>query len=275
MEDSGTWRPVGTDPDPIVRDRVLLRDVRLGEFNVVNHALNLLPALRGPYSRDVDISLRDEGPVALITWNDGENRVNLDSLARLNELFDEIEGRSGPLAVVLTGSGKFFSNGLDLDRFLSNAEEMGRTFTELQRTVGRMFVLPAYTVAAVNGHAFAAGAAISLGLDYRVMREDRGYWCMNEVEIGLPLDEELFSILRHRLPFATATHAALTAERYGGPAAVAAGIVEETASEADVLVQALAIAERYAKLDRRVLAKHKVFAHGAEAAHLGASVRGL
>ena len=168
----------------------------------------------------MEITLRDEGPVAIITWNDGENRVNLDSLARLNELLDEIEGRSGPLAVVLTGTGKFFSNGLDLDRFLSNADEMGQTFTELKRTVGRIFVLPAYTVAAVNGHAFAAGAAISLGFDYRVMREDRGYWCMNEVEIGLPLDEELFSILRHRLPFATAVHAALTAERYGGSDAV-------------------------------------------------------
>jgi enoyl-CoA hydratase/carnithine racemase len=223
----------------------------------------------------VEISLRDEGPVALITWNDGENRVNLDSLARLNELFDDIEGRSGPLAVVLTGIGKFFSNGLDLDRFLSNADEMGRTFTELKRTVGRIFVLPAYTVAAINGHAFAAGAAISLGFDYRVMREDRGYWCMNEVEIGLPLDEGLFSVLRHRLPFATATHAALTAQRYGGPAALAAGIVEEIAGEEDVLMRALAIADRYASLDRLVLARHKVFAHGNEAAHLGASVRGL
>lgn len=223
----------------------------------------------------MEITLRDEGPVAIITWNDGENRVNLDSLALLNELLDEIEGRSGPLAVVLTGTGKFFSNGLDLDRFLSNTDEMGQTFTELKRTVGRIFVLPAYTVAAVNGHAFAAGAAISLGFDYRVMREDRGYWCMNEVEIGLPLDEELFSILRHRLPFATAVHAALTAERYGGSDAVTAGIVEETAVNAEVLPRAIAIAERYATLDRKVLAKHKVFAHGSEAAHLGASVRGL
>ncbi|MGC2485691.1 MAG: enoyl-CoA hydratase/isomerase family protein [Acidimicrobiales bacterium] len=223
----------------------------------------------------MEISLRDEGPVALITWNDGENRVNLDSLARLNELFDDIEGRSGPLAVVLTGTGKFFSNGLDLDRFLKDADEMGRTFSELKRTVGRIFVLPAYTVAAVNGHAFAAGAAISLGFDYRVMREDRGYWCMNEVEIGQPLDEGLFSVLRHRLPFATATHAALTAQRYGGPAAVAAGIVEQAAGEAEVLTQALTIADRYATLDRAVMAKHKVFAHGAEAAHLGAQVRGL
>jgi enoyl-CoA hydratase/carnithine racemase len=219
----------------------------------------------------MDITLRDEGSVAVITWNEGENRVNLDSLARLNDLMEEIEDRPGPLAVVLTGSGKFFSNGLDLERFSSDVDELMATLEEAKRTVGRLMLLPAYSVAAINGHAFAAGALISLGFDYRVMREDRGYWCMNEIEIGLPLDEELFSIMSHRLPAATATHAALTAHRYGAPEALAAGIVEATASESAVLSHALSVAERYANLDRKILSRHKVLAHGDEAAFLGAS----
>jgi enoyl-CoA hydratase/carnithine racemase len=222
----------------------------------------------------VDISLRDESSVALITWDDGENRVNLDSLARLNEIFDELEGRSGPLAVVMTGAGKFFSNGLDLERFSGNIEEFADTFIRLKKLVGRIMLLPAYTVAAINGHAFAGGAAISLGFDYRVMREDRGFWCMNEMEIGLPLDEGLWSILHHRLPFATATNVSLTAHRYPGPEALGAGIVEETASETDVVSRACEVAQRYVALDRTTLSKHKYFAHGHEAVHLGASVPG-
>src|ERR1700684_3949162 len=190
----------------------------------------------------MDITLRNEGSVAVITWNDGENRVNLDSLARLNSLFDELEDRSGPLAVVLTGTGKFFSNGLDLERFGSVPGEFGDTLMEAKRTIGRLLLLPAYTVAAINGHAFAMGALISLGFDARVMREDRGYWCMNEAEIGLPLDEQLISILRHSLPAATAVRAALTAERFSAPNAFSAGIVEATASDVDVLPQAIALA---------------------------------
>jgi enoyl-CoA hydratase/carnithine racemase len=217
----------------------------------------------------MDITLRDEGSVAVITWNDGENRVNLDSLARLNSLFDELENRSGPLGVVLTGTGKFFSNGLDLERFGSLPGEFGDTLEEAKRTIGRLLLLPAYTVAAINGHAFAMGALISLGFDSRVMREDRGYWCMNEAEIGLPLDEQLISILRHRLPTATAVRAATTAERFSAPSALSAGIIETTASEADVLTQAIALAERYATLDRKILAHHKHMFHGAEAAFLG------
>jgi enoyl-CoA hydratase/carnithine racemase len=220
----------------------------------------------------MDITLRDEGSVAVITWDDGENRVNLDSLALLNSLFDELDDRSGPLAVVLTGTGKFFSNGLDLERFGSLPGEFGDTLVEAKRTIGRLLVLPAYSVAAINGHAFAMGALISLGFDSRVMREDRGYWCMNEAEIGLPLDDQLMSILSHRLSSAITARAAMTAERFSGPNALSAGIVEATASEADLLSQAITLAERYATLDRKILAHHKAMLHGDEAAFLGAEI---
>jgi enoyl-CoA hydratase/carnithine racemase len=217
----------------------------------------------------MDISLRHEGSVAILTWNDGENRINLDSLARLNELLDQLEATTGPLAVVLSGTGKFFSNGLDLERFGENEEEFRFTLRELKRTIGRLFLLPAYTVAALNGHTFAGGALISLAFDCRVMRDDRGYWCMNEAEIGLALDRQLFSILEHRLPKATARFAAFTGKRFTGPDALAAGIVDAVAGEDQVLRHAIDVAEDHVMLDRPILARHKELAHGAEASFLG------
>lgn len=217
----------------------------------------------------MDITLTREGPVALLTWDAGENRINLDSLARLNELLDEIEWIDGPLSVVLTGSGKFFCNGLDLGRFANDRDEFVATLHALEQTIGRLLVFPAYTVAAINGHAFAGGALVSCAFDYRVMREDRGYWCMNEAEIGLALDERLWSILTNRLPRATAIVAASTARRFSGPDALQYGIVEALAAETEVLAQALAIAESMANLDRPTLGVHKRLAHGAEAAFLG------
>jgi enoyl-CoA hydratase/carnithine racemase len=217
----------------------------------------------------MDITLTREGSVAVLTWNEGENRMNLDSLARLNELLDEIEATEGPLSVVLTGSGKFFCNGLDLERFADQREEFVATLHLLEQTIGRLLVFPAYTVAAINGHAFAGGALISCGFDYRVMREDRGYWCMNEAEIGLALDDRLWSILTNRLPRATAIVAATTARRFSGPDAVRFGIVDAVASESDVLAHALVVAESLAKLDRATLAVHKRLAHGTESQFLG------
>ncbi len=217
----------------------------------------------------MDISVTQEGSVAVLTWNDGENRVNVDSLGRLNTILDELESLDGPLAVVLTGSGKFFSNGLDLERFGNNPGEFGDTLRELERTIGRVLVFPAYTVAAINGHAFAAGALISCAFDYRVMREDRGYWCMNEAEIGLALDDRLWSILVNRLPRATATVAATTARRFSGPDAKHFGIVEAVAAPDDVLAHAVQVAQGLSTLDRSTLAKHKWLAHGDEATLLG------
>jgi enoyl-CoA hydratase/carnithine racemase len=217
----------------------------------------------------MDISLRHEGAVAVLTWNDEENRINFDSLEILNALLDEVEASEGPRALVLSGVGKFFSNGIDLVRLRAKPSEVSGTFKELHRTIGRLFVFPAYSVAAINGHAFAGGALISCAFDYRVMREDRGYWCMNEAEIGLPLDAELWSILEHRLPKRTARDAGLTAKRFSGPDALAAGIVEAITSEADVLRQAIGVAERFSGLDRATLARHKHLAHGDEAALLG------
>ena len=217
----------------------------------------------------MDITLTREGPVAVLKWNEGENRINLDSLARLNQLLDELEKVEGPLSVVLTGAGKFFCNGLDLERFADRRDEFVATLHSLEQTIGRLLVFPAYTVAAINGHAFAGGALISCAFDYRVMREDRGYWCMNEAEIGLALDERLWSILTNRLPRATAVIAATTARRFSGPDALRFGIVEAVEGEADVLAHALVVAESMASHDRPTLGVHKRLAHGAEASSLG------
>lgn len=220
----------------------------------------------------MDIALTREGPVAVLTWNEGENRINLDSLARLNELLDELEMVEGPLSIVLTGSGKFFCNGLDLERFGDRRDEFIDTLHRLEQTIGRLLVFPAYTVAALNGHAFAGGALVSCAFDYRVMREDRGYWCMNEAEIGLALDERLWSILANRLPRATAIVAATTARRFSGPDALHHGIVEAVAVGDDVLAHALQVAESMANLDRPTLGVHKRLVHGAEAALLGFAI---
>ena len=215
------------------------------------------------------MSVEFDRDVAVITWNDVENRIHRESLASLHAILDELQTRSGPLAVVLTGTGKFFSNGVDLVNFGHDLDELRAIFKELHRTIARLVVYPAYTVGALNGHTFAGGALIACALDHRVMREDRGFWCMNEADIGLPLDEKLSAILFNRLPRASAIEAMLTARRYGGPDARSAGMVEEVASESDVLARAVAVAGAMAGKDRAVLAKHKRLAHRALVTTLG------
>jgi enoyl-CoA hydratase/carnithine racemase len=203
------------------------------------------------------LEVQRQGAVVVATWRDGENRLNPDTVSALDALASDIEREEGACALVVTGEGKFFSNGLDLERFAGNVDQLVETVSMFQQLLGRLFVLPAYTVAAINGHAFAGGAMLTCAFDHRVMREDRGYWCLNEAEIGLPLSAQMTAAVLGRLPRATALEAMLTARRFSAPDALAAGIVESVASEDRLLEVAVDRAAAVAAKHRDVVAAHK------------------
>jgi len=112
--------------------------------------------------------------------------------------------------------------------------------------MARVLTLPCITVAAINGHAFGAGAQLSLAHDYRVMRTGRGYWCMPEVTMGAPLHPGMTAIIQARLPHQSAHEVIATGTRYGAEAACERRIVDHVAPEADVLPKAIGIAQSYA-----------------------------
>lgn len=196
------------------------------------------------------------GPVRVVHWDDGENRFQGESMAAWHVVLDELEAVDGPLAVVAVGTGKFFSNGLDLD-WISSAPDAPAFMGEVHRLLGRMLVFPAYTVAALNGHTFAAGAMLSSAFDHRIMRADRGYWCLPEVDLGLPLTPGMTATVTARLPAPAAADAMLTGRRYDADAALGIGIVDAIAPEAEVLDRAIEAATAMATKNRSVIAAHK------------------
>jgi enoyl-CoA hydratase/carnithine racemase len=209
------------------------------------------------------VELERRGDVAIVRMRDGENRFNGDSIRAWHAILDEVDEVDGPLAVVTTGEGKFYSNGLDLDWMGANPEEAGPHLDEVHRLLGRVLGLGRITVAAVNGHAFAGGAMLVVAHDYVVMREDRGYWCLPEVDLGLPLTDAMHAVVRANLPRRAAHEAMMTGRRYTASEALAAGIAHRTASETEVLDQAVALATENAAKDRTVIAAHKRLSHGA------------
>ncbi len=111
--------------------------------------------------------------------------------------------------------------------------------------LARVLTLPVVTVAALQGHAFAAGAMLSLAHDFRVMRVDRGYWCLPEADINIPFSPGMSALIQSRLAPQVAHEAMVTARRYGGPDALAAGIVDRTADEGAVRDAAVDLAGAY------------------------------
>jgi enoyl-CoA hydratase/carnithine racemase len=145
---------------------------------------------------------------------------------------------------------------------MSAGPEANGFVQEVHEVFGRMLTFPAITVAAINGHAFAGGAMLAMAHDFRVMRDDRGYWCLPEVDLGLPLTPAMFATVAAHLPRPALEEAVLTGRRYGGVDACAAGIASEAVEEDEVLTRAVTLAAEMAAKDRGVLRAHKELLHG-------------
>ena len=206
-------------------------------------------------------SLDRADDVFVLTMNDGENRFDPTSIAALNAAVDQVEAsaRNGEqVALVTTGTGKFFSNGIDLEWMFGADDEEVRTFiTSMLGLWSRVLALPVPTVAAVNGHAFAGGAMFTQAHDHVLMRSDRGYWCVNEVQLKLPLAPGMQAILQHRLPANTFRKAILTAHRFDAAAALAGGIADEIHDDAELMPRACELAASLVSTSDPILGRLK------------------
>ena len=204
------------------------------------------------------IDTKREGAVALVHMRSGENRFNPGFIAELTRALDDLERSDEPTAMVLTGDGKFFSNGLDLAWMSGEGRERaGEVVTGMLQIFARLLASPIPSVAALNGHAFAGGAMLALACDFRVMRTDRGFFCIPEIDLGLPLHPGMASLIQARLPKLTAHEAIVTGRRYGGAEALARGIVDHAIAAVDLLPKAMSIAAPLAGKNRSVMQTHK------------------
>lgn len=187
-------------------------------------------------------TLDRHGDVFVLHIGDTENRFHPDWIAAVNTALDEVENTEGPRALVTAATGKFFSNGLDLEWLMAHPEQRRDYVLSVHRLFARVLSLPLVTVAALQGHTFAAGAMLSLAHDFRVMRADRGFWCLPEADIHIPFTPGMSALIQARLTPQTAHEAMVTARRYGGRDAQAAGIVDHAVAEDAVRTTAVDLA---------------------------------
>jgi enoyl-CoA hydratase/carnithine racemase len=177
--------------------------------------------------------------IAVLDLGDDENRFSLGALDDIEGLLDDVVS-SGAGGLVTTGTGKFYSNGLDLDWLLSNGDQMQSYVGRVHALFARVLTCPMPTVAALNGHAFGAGAMLAMAHDFRVMRADRGFFCFPEVDIRIPFTPGMAALIQAKLTPAAAVASMTTGRRFGGGEALQFGIVDATAAEGSVVDDAIA-----------------------------------
>jgi enoyl-CoA hydratase/carnithine racemase len=184
------------------------------------------------------VTLTQREGAYVLSIGDTENRFSPEWMASVNGALDQVVAAPAPL--VLTATGKFYSNGLDLDWLGQNADRFGSYVAQVQTLLARVLVLPVPTVTAINGHAFGAGAMLAMAFDWRIMREDRGFFCFPEVDIQIPFTPGMAALIQAKLTPRAAADSMTTGRRFPGPEALAAGIVDGTAPEAELVEQAIA-----------------------------------
>jgi len=177
------------------------------------------------------IEIKLEGQVAVVTLNEGENRLNLNFIEKFIDALDHVEKQTDANVLVVRGAhDKIFSNGIDLEWLVpimqKNDAATSKKFIERMMELFRKIALyPMPTICAITGHAFAGGAIMTCYFDFRFMRSDRGFLCFPEVDLGIPFLPGMMTAMKKAIPRAKLDEMVITGKRVPAGEAEANGIV--------------------------------------------------
>ena len=187
--------------------------------------------------------------VALMTMDSGENRFNFPFFEDFNQVLDKVEQETDATVLVVKSShSKIWSNGIDLEWLQTAIEQEGtdvldRFRFEMWSLMRRVMALPMITVAAITGHAFAGGAFLSFAHDFRFMRSDRGWICLPEVDLKMPLGPLFTALCKRALPDYKFEEMLYTGKRLTAEECQAHNIVTKAVHIDHLIVETMAFAK--------------------------------
>lgn len=207
--------------------------------------------------------------VTVITMNNGANKQDVNFAATLNDLLETIKQDENAHALVIASSDpKNWSQGINLEWMMAEHQvaggrEVKRFFEQLDQVYAKLMLLPVPTIAAINGHAFGAGAFLATACDYRFMNAQKGFFCFPEIDLKMDFLPGIFEMLVHKLPNFKLPDMLYTGKRATAVELESSFIVEAACDDAeDTLKRAMAFATGFKK-DRSLIASYKQQFHGA------------
>ncbi len=207
------------------------------------------------------LDLRKEDTVYVVTMIDIEhnNTFTEKVLEEHHRILEEIEATPGNCSAVLTSNNpKTWSQGINLEWLVPQPHTYYEEFKSLMdKFLIRWALLDVPTVGCLTGHTFAGGAILASGLDFRFMREDRGWLCFPEVDIKIPFTPIMHGIV-DLLPNRQALRdLLLTGKKIGGKEAAELGIVDAAYPQEILLEKSMEFAAMLAGKDRSTYAAIK------------------
>ena len=196
--------------------------------------------------------------VAVLSMQHGKaNALDIEFCDSLTDRFAALRTANAK-AIVLTGTGKIFSAGVDLKRLSQGGAAYVRDFLpSLHRLYETIFFHPKPVIAAINGHAIAGGCILAACADRRVMARDIGRMGVTELLVGVPFPALAFEILRFAVPARVLAEVTYSGATYPSEAALDRGWTDEVAEPAELMQRALAAGQELAEISPAAFAQTK------------------
>ena len=191
-----------------------------------------------------------EGSITIVRMEHGKvNALDLEFLQELHGHLEALAEDPDVRAVVLTGSGRSFSAGVDLFRLLEGGPDYLEPFMRAFRdALLQIAEFPRPVVAAVNGHAIAGGCILACACAWRVMARGEGKVGIPELHVGVPLPGLAWAIVESAVPTPTLRRLVLRGDLLPAEEALHVGLVDELVEPERLLERAQALAERLGRV---------------------------
>jgi enoyl-CoA hydratase len=213
------------------------------------------------YDLPSEILVEEDGPIRIVTLNRPEklNAANEGLHRGIAIVWRQISSDPTARAVVLTGAGKLFCAGGDLDYIAQMPHDVNlrrRILREEQEIMEEMVRFPLPIVAAVNGGAVGLGCSLAVLCDVVLIADD-AFMADPHVSVGLVAGDGGAAAWPLMTSLLKAKEYLLTGDRIPAGEAVALGLANRVVAAAQVRSAAIDLARRLAAQPRQALEETK------------------
>ena len=184
-----------------------------------------------------DLDISDGVATVRLSRPDKLNALTFDTYADLRDLLGELPHRGDVRVLVVTGSGRGFCSGGDVDEIIGELQKMGAAelleFTRMTGAVTKALrECPLPVIAAVNGVAAGAGSVIALASDFRLLSRSASFAFLF-TRVGLAgADMGSAYLLPRLVGLGRATELLMLGDRIDAPRAEAIGLATDVVDDA-------------------------------------------
>lgn len=203
------------------------------------------------YDLPPELKVEADGPVRTVVINrpDQLNAVNRPLHWALANVWRQLSADLDAKVVILTGAGRAFSAGGDLDwitTFLDDPAARYESLREGAEIIEEMLRFPLPVIAAVNGAAVGLGASVAILSDL-VLISEKAYLADPHVAVGLVAGDGGAAFWPLLTPIMKSREYLFTGDRIPATKAVELGLASRTTAPDELMPEAVRLAERLAR----------------------------